>query len=475
MRWYFFILLLSALPCQSQTLVSTELLETYDRVGLEQTLGEAMRTGISLYQVNYLTTGSDGAPDTASGLVVMPDVSFRDADPIVAYQHGTTDGPDDVPSRLTNGHIIPMAYGGQGYIVSAADYLGLGDSRGFHPYVHAATQASAAIDLLLATQEMYASMSGKPWDGQLFVSGYSQGGHAAAALQRELEGNWTAALPVTASTPMSGPYSLSGVMFDLIVSDEVYFYGAFIVYVILGYQEVYGDLYNAPGDIFKSQYLTAIDEFYQGNVTLSELGTFLVTRLFFDHGAVKPKFMFKDSVLQELTTDPDHPLRIALSDNDTYDWAPAAPTRLLYCTGDEVVPFENSIIADSVMRANGASDVEAIDVDSEAGHGECGNPAVMLSSAFFDSFVTTSGIATGPAPVTFSIAPNPARATFTISTAEPMASDMRVELSDISGRVIRRWDSAVSGDYAVGHLLPGMYIVRISDGDRSGIQRILIH
>ena len=47
-----------------------------------------------------------------------------------------------------------MIFAAFGYVVCAPDFVGLGDSPGVHPYVHAKTEASAAIDMLRAAREL---------------------------------------------------------------------------------------------------------------------------------------------------------------------------------------------------------------------------------------------------------------------------------------------------------------------------------
>jgi hypothetical protein len=84
--------------------------------------------------------GCAWALDTASGLLVLPVVPDTTNLPIVVYAHGTTDGPADVPSKLHGGYEVAMAYAAKGFAVAAPDFLGLGDARGFHPYVHAASK-----------------------------------------------------------------------------------------------------------------------------------------------------------------------------------------------------------------------------------------------------------------------------------------------------------------------------------------------
>src|SRR5690606_21394525 len=281
-------------------------------------------------------------PDTASGLLVLPKVPAGTPLPIVMFEHGTTSGPTDVPSQLRGGYEAAMAYAAFGFITLAPDYLGLGDSRGFHPYVHAATEASASLDMLNAGLE-YLDFNEPEWDANyLFISGYSQGGHASMALHKEVQDFWSFVYPVTAATHMSGPYSISGVMKDLILSDESYGNPAYIAYIVLGYEVIY-DLFDTVGDIFKDPYAGDIDSFYQGQITLGALNSRLLQELALGGNTVI-KRMLHDSIVNILENVPDDPINLALLDNDTYNWAPEAPTRLYYCGADEQVPFENSII-----------------------------------------------------------------------------------------------------------------------------------
>jgi hypothetical protein len=55
-----------------------------------------------------------------------------------------------------------------------------------HRYFHAATEASSAVDPLAASREVLRSLRVRR-SGELFTFGFSQGDHAALALQRALE------------------------------------------------------------------------------------------------------------------------------------------------------------------------------------------------------------------------------------------------------------------------------------------------
>jgi hypothetical protein len=355
-----------------------------------------------------------------------------------------------------------------GYVAIAPDYLGLGDSRGFHPYVHAATQASAGLEMLFAAAEWLDAALGDAWAGDVFVSGYSQGGHAAAALQRELEQNWSFVYPVKASTPMSGPYSISGVMYDRIIGDEVYFTPAYIVYVALGYQEVYGNIFSEVSDLFKPAYVPAIEGFKSGQNTLTAMNTLLVGQLILN-GGVMPKKMFKDSVLQSLIADENHPLRVALRDNDVYDWAPQVPTRLYYCTADEQVPFRNALVADSVMQANGAPDVMSRNFGN-FNHGGCAPLAIEASIAFFDSFYLPASVQeTERSAFVDFVHPNPVNGILNFN------NDYQIDGLLLYNSFGQLFDvDVMRAQIDVSHLAPGMYLAIARSGETLLQQKIIL-
>lgn len=387
----FSILLISSTPIISQDyLVDRTYLGSRTKFELLLIFGQLVDYDIDLYRIRYKTPDVNLQPDTASALLVLPKVTGNEQVPMVFYAHGTTSGPNDVPSQLRGGYEIAMAYAGFGFATIAPDYLGLGDSRGFHPYLHAESEASASIDAIWAALE-YLDTYDPEWNPYyLFLAGYSQGGHVSMALQKNIEDFWSIFLPVTAATHMSGPYSLSGAMRDRVLSDESYGFPSYIGYIFLGFNEAY-NLYDDIGQIFKEPYASDIDSFYNGLITLPELNGRLIAELS-EGGDTIVKRMLHDSIVDAITNDPDHPLNQSLRENDTYNFAPSSPTRLYYCGGDTQVPPVNSILADSVMNALGADDVEAINLNPDFDHGPCVLPAVTNSIDFFLSFIITSGL-----------------------------------------------------------------------------------
>jgi len=362
---------------------------------------------VDRYRIKYFTADTDGNEHLASGLICVPSSADHLKFPMACYQHGTVTGREDVPSNLTGGYILGAAFATHGYVVAMADYVGLGISPGVHPYIHSTTEASAGLDILRATRELIEQLDNVSLNEQVFVSGYSQGGHAAMALARELETNHTDEFNLIASAPMSGPYSVSEKMRDFTLSDEEYETVSYLAWLTLGYQRAYpatlGDLELA--DVFKPEYLNDILEFKNENIPLydldestrNSLNDRMQDTLLSTAGSIVPKNILQPNILDALLNDPSHPLSIALADNDNYDWAPQVPTNLYYCEGDDQVTFENAILAEEVMTTNGSTSVTAIRMDTDAeprNHTGCVSPASLAALEFFDSFSEISEVST---------------------------------------------------------------------------------
>ena len=176
------------------------------------------RYAADMYKLTFRTMTPSGGATTATGLLTLP-AGRTGVLPLASYQHGTLTLRTEAPSNpaSTEGIGTALVYTSSGgYAAVASDYLGLGDGPGAHPYLHAATEASAGVDMLRAGRTAAAG-HGVSLSGPLFLAGYSQGGHATMALHRELEARFTTEWPLTAVAPMAGPYDLSGTMLDYVL------------------------------------------------------------------------------------------------------------------------------------------------------------------------------------------------------------------------------------------------------------------
>lgn len=474
-RLSLFVLLLSFISSQTlqaQQLVSYEGKGTLPFIFYTFLVGSEAKYDVETYKITYTTTDLMGAVDTASGLVALP-VTDDFTPPLALVQHGTVSGPDDVPSNLAGGFELGAILTSAGYISIQPDYLGLGESDGLHPYVHADSEASAGIDMIFATQELLGEL-GTQSNGQLFVTGYSQGGHAAMAAHRSLELDYADVLPVTAAAPMSGPYSISEATRERLLSDSTYNYPAYAAWTLMSYNEAYG-LYDSLVQYMKQPYADMALSFKNEEIDLADLQVLMIDQLTMDHGGPIVKFMFHDSLITAISTDENHPFNHALRDNDTYDWAPMAPTRLFYCMNDDQVAFTNSVLADSVMNANGAADLQAIDVDPTQDHTGCILPAGMATLNFFKIYADFSLI-TSTNKLSelegLSLFPNPASSQVRINGLPENAT---IQVIDMQGRILQnRALTQGSESISVEAFVPGMYLFRVTAPEGVWNQQVMV-
>ena len=375
----FYRLLVSA-PIARGTIETNQLLQRFTSAELLKRMQDRGVPAFSAmpadaWKVVYRTVDADGNPTVASALLVVPQGATKTL-PLVAYQHGTVMLREDVPSRLKNEGELGLILAAFGYIAVLPDYLGLGDSPGFHPYHHAASQATAVVDALRAARD---SMPGKgaTWNKQLFLTGYSQGGHATLAAQRELELRHAEEFPITASAPCAGAHDLSGTTTTDFFTYRVLPNPYYFAYFLAAYTQIY-DLAPKLGDLLRSPYDATLPPLFDGRHTGSEVNALMPPR------AVD---ILKPEVLDAFLNDTTHPLRAAIRDNDLHlGWFPKARTRFYHCAGDLDVPPANSKVAFDAFKAAGAPAVELVDPFSSADHGCCAPFALLGAKFWFDGF-----------------------------------------------------------------------------------------
>jgi hypothetical protein len=331
--------------------------------------------GVNCYKVVYETIDPLGGRTTASGGLYLPQHTGVNW-PLFSFSHGTLTQTNDVPSEsLTLDAFGGVALASVGYVGVVADLLGLGSSPGFHPFLHARSEATASVDMLRAAKNYCASNS-IGLNGQLFLAGYSQGGHTVMALDRDLERYYTNEFTVTACAPMAGPYDLSGVELNDILSPRCPPNPYYAAYVLVAYQSVYS-LAPTWADLLAPPYSSTIPPLFNGNTDGTNINRAMP--------ACNISSFLRPAVVAALTNDPGSPLYQALRDNDLDRWKPVAPMRLYHCSGDLDVLPANSQVAYSNFVARGAAQVQLIDPMPGADHSGCVIPALTAAKAWFDT------------------------------------------------------------------------------------------
>ena len=331
--------------------------------------------GVNCYKLVYETIDPLGGRTIASGGLYVPQHSGTSW-PLFSFSHTAVTETNDVPSvALTLDAFAGVAFASIGYVSVVADLLGLGSSPGFHPFLHARSEATASVDMLRAAK-IFCASNNISLNGQLFLAGYSQGGHTVMALQRELERYHTNEFTVTACAPMAGPYDMSGTELNDMLSPRCPPNAYDAAYVVVAYQSVYS-LAPSWSDLLAPPYDTTIPPLFNGNTSSTNINSALP--------ACNVSSILTPAVLHSLTNDPGSPMYQAWRDNDVYRWKPIAPVRLYHCSGDQDVLPANSQVAYSSFVAEGASSVQLIDPSPGANHDDCVIPALEAAKAWFDT------------------------------------------------------------------------------------------
>lgn len=330
---------------------------------------------VDIYHLMYNTVMPDSiTPTIASGLFIVPK-NKSCASTILSYQHGTIVSKAEAPSKRGNMEwIIGLAMATEGYISVLPDYIGLGyDVTNRHPYQHARSEATSTIDMIRASREACADLN-IDLNGQVLLAGYSQGGHATMAAHRMIQNSFSSEFNISASVPMSGPYSMSGVMMDVILQNTPYPAPYYLPYVLLSFQDIYQP-YSSVSDFLNTPYNTTLPPLYDGYSNAGIINSNMPSIA---------KNIIKQQVIDSVEQDNNHHFNQILRNNDVYNWVPNNPVHILYCSSDEHVPKENAFEAYNYMSANNAP-VTILNVSDQLGHSDCAQMALLQMRSIIDT------------------------------------------------------------------------------------------
>lgn len=499
-------LLMFSYLLNAQYLISYQQLHSYNQADVTTYLTNQgipvifvpVTNGMDIYKITYQTVSYDNTPTIASGTVFVPTgVSCKV--PLLSYNHGTTLSRFDAPSNETGEYLVGVALGADGYVISMPDYLGLGDSPGLHPYHHANSEATCTIDMLRATYDLLDSLS-FGYNDEVFLTGYSQGGHVALATLKYIEEhNMLNELNVGGTAPLSGAYDLAGVQADVITKDSTYDAPGYLPFMIFAYNMVY-NLYSDYSEIFVSPYDTILPPLMTGNNSLGPVEAVIPDT---------PHLILQPLLLDSFENHPNFTFKQLLLANSLYAWAPQTPVRMIYCESDNLVNFHNALVARDSMVARGAPTISTLSAANNQNHQDCALYALLQAKNYFEglrkdrfdlSLVTTSAsggsasdgsiqvnISQGYPPFTYlwndnqttnpavnlpngnysvtvtdangctasasgivgvtgledqadenhiSVFPNPANHSFTVQAYKPFSEGSKISLTDLSGRTV---------------------------------------
>ncbi|WP_344406514.1 alpha/beta hydrolase [Streptomyces longisporus] len=294
---------------------------------------DPVRYGVRAYRLTYRTVDPYGKPTTATGLLTLPKGGAHRLD-LVSDTHPTMVKRSYAPSASEDyGRIPSYLNASAGRAVAAPDYLGLGEGPGLHPYMDTRSGVTASVDMLRAARTA-AQRLGRPLTGDVYATGFSQGGQVAMALGNALEHGVDGRFRLKALAPIGGPYDLEGqempALFDGRVNDTS---GVLYISYWLVAQNRLHPIYKDPAEVFRAPYASRVEGLYDGNHEEDDVIKALAPTV-------------KDLLTpasQERLRHPSGGLLEAMRAADhTCDWKPDVPVRLYAGAGDTDVPIGNA-------------------------------------------------------------------------------------------------------------------------------------
>ena len=198
--------------------------------------------------------------------------------------------------------------------------------------------------MLKAATEL-AEQKGLPFNGKLFLAGYSEGGYATMAAHKAIEENGLDGFTLIASFPGAGAYDLKGMqahIFSLQEYDDPHY----LAYMARAYQ-IYYDQDDLLTDFFKEPYASRIPGLFDGIKGADEINSQLTTKI---------SDLIQPDMLTGIDTNPKfNYLKTAFAENSLTDWKPAIQMYMYHGTSDTTVPFQNSVETFNKLLSNGTS------------------------------------------------------------------------------------------------------------------------
>jgi len=331
--------------------------------------------GIISRVFTYETMDPYGLSITNSALLILP-LGTNGPMPLLSEQHATRVMKSEAPSQPGSGDRWASVLASYGYAVVVPDYLGLGVSPGYQAYCHAQSEATCVVDALRAGKALCAS-NNIILNGQLFLTGYSQGGHVTMAAHRELETFHTNEFTVTACAPCAGPYDLGGATTESLLSDPAYptpLYSALLLAAYLPIYQLGDTLEELLAEPYRSKLPPLLDGAHSGlQLTLAM--------------PADPIAILRPDYQADFRTNINNPFRQALIANNTYSWTPKAPVTMFHCQGDRDVVFANAEVAYQNFTNRGACCVSVVDPGAPAqlNHNDCYNASLQGVLTWFEA------------------------------------------------------------------------------------------
>ena len=341
---------------------------------------------VDIYQITYssIIPEQGNKKTVASGMIAIAKVGdgnnrYPKTPKLISYQHGTIWGKYQCPSYSfvlnnyeTQDHrpkgwdfsdggyenrLMTAVFAGQGDVLIAADYFGMGDSRDNEGCMVKGSQQQACLDLYRAASTFLAQKGIR--QSGLYLSGWSQGGLVTLQFLEKLE---ELGFPVMAASTASAPTdpfaALNGFIYNPSPIQSPWVY-TLLILTVFSYEEYY----SQPGlakDVINPIYYERCKQVYarMGKNSLDQTYANL-----FGSKAISSDMM---KLVQSKYHDP---LNLAaslygkdLEKNQAYRCFSFTPIRMHYGLVDEWVTVPVALLAFNYSQALGNSNISTYSV-----------------------------------------------------------------------------------------------------------------
>lgn len=333
-----------------------------------------VKHGIEAFKITYSTQYKE-KDILVSGTLCIPDKAGPK--PLLVFNHGTTFQSGLIPSNWANGVRIEVLWATNGYITLIPDYIGYGvNTEELHPYMVKEHEAQTVIDMIGATKSILNEKK-VAQSGQLFVSGFSQGGHVTLSLLEKLgKSKEVHGFNITATAAIGAPTRICQNLRHILEQDTFNSIG-YVGAVMASYNEQY---WKRPyTDFFQEPYASLVASYAAGNTDMQDMVNGLSKNI---AELMNPDFLtaFKAKGEKRLKKD--------LKRNDTGDLKLTAPLMIVHGTNDGDVPYELMLeTLESLKRKSGNEQLIRFETLEGANHNLSGQLGLMKVLDFFDSLV----------------------------------------------------------------------------------------
>jgi hypothetical protein len=352
-------------------------LSSYDKIGTITTEGisnfypsEAdpfLAYDVTAYRLVYHTETPGGESQLASGVVLVP--QRQNPATMVSLHRSTifheTEAPSNVnievpDNRNTAWSNLGVLFGSAGFITTMPDLLGWGSSSEMlHPYMVAESDEVVGFDMLLATKEMLEAEE-IGWNGNLYLSGYSQGASSMMAVLKAIESDPQERFSISKASAGGGAYNLEELAVTILELDELAF-SPFYAFFLKAYWNTYFPIdplsryFNGPYDN-----IIVSEQLFRGGLFGNEIEERLTSQT---------GLLIRNTFRQQYISGGEPQFREVLMDNDLSNFRVESALRLYHGENDEIIPHQEALNSFNNLVNAGSENVTFISVEDQSHNG----------------------------------------------------------------------------------------------------------